>query len=198
VIIRFAGFGGQGVVLSSVIIGQAAAFDGKHALQNQAYGSESRGGQCSGDVIISDDEICELEPVSQDVLAVMTQPAYDRYISLLKSGGTLIYDQDLVVSDPKAEPRGIARYGLNPTGVAVKKFGKKIVANMVVLGYMNALLNLVSDNALVRAVSKSVPAGTQDLNIAALREGAAIARVQGVAPDYHPMPDGAERHGTAL
>jgi len=44
-------------------------------------------------VIISDDEICELEPVSQDVLVVMTQPAYDKYISRLKPNGTLIYDR---------------------------------------------------------------------------------------------------------
>ena len=195
-IIRFAGFGGQGVVLSSYILGQSAAFGGKHALQNQAYGSEARGGECRGDVIISDDEICELEPVSQDVLVVMTQPAYHRYISMLKPHGTLIYDQDLVVADPGTEPRGIARYGLNPTNVAVKKFGKKIVANMVLLGYMNALLSIVPDSALVRAVSKSVPAGTQDLNIAALREGAAIARAQGVVPDCPPMADGGERHRT--
>jgi 2-oxoglutarate ferredoxin oxidoreductase subunit gamma len=40
-IIRFAGFGGQGIVLSSYILGQAAVFDGKKALQNQSYGSES-------------------------------------------------------------------------------------------------------------------------------------------------------------
>ena len=175
-IIRFAGFGGQGVVLSSYIIGQSAAFDGKHALQNQAYGSESRGGECRGDVIISDDEICELEPVSQDVLVVMTQPAYDKYISRLKPNGTLIYDRDLVIPDPDSEPPIIAKHGLNPTDVALKKFGKKIVANMVLLGYMNTLLNLVSDNSLADAVSRSVPSGTQDLNLAALREGMAMAR----------------------
>jgi len=110
----------------------------------------------------------------------------------------LIYDQDLVVSDPDAEPSGVARYGLHPTDVAVKKFGKRIVANMVLLGYMNALLNIVSDGALVKAVSKSVPSGTQDLNLAALREGAAVARAQGVVPDCHSMANGREQHRTTL
>ena len=88
-IVRFAGFGGQGIVLSSYIIGQSAAFDGKKALQNQSYGSESRGGECRGDVIISGEQINELEPTQYDVLVVMAQPAYDKFIPMLKPGGIL-------------------------------------------------------------------------------------------------------------
>jgi len=83
-IIRFAGFGGQGIILSSYILGQAATFDGKKALQNQSYGSESRGGECRGDVVISDNEINELEPTEYDVLVAMTQPAYDKFLPSLK------------------------------------------------------------------------------------------------------------------
>ena len=143
-IVRFAGFGGQGIVLSSYIMGQAAVLDGKEAVQNQAYGSESRGGECRGDVIISDEQIYELEPDHHDVLVAMTQPAYEKFTPQMHSEGTLIYDQDLVVLNSSIEPPGISKHGLSATDIAFKKFGRKIVANMVMLGYMNALLNLVS------------------------------------------------------
>ncbi|MFH1893748.1 MAG: 2-oxoacid:acceptor oxidoreductase family protein, partial [Candidatus Zixiibacteriota bacterium] len=86
-IIRFVGFGGQGIVMSSYIVGQSAVFDGKKAVQNQSYGSESRGGECRGDVIISDTDIYELEPSKHDVLVSMTQPGYEKFISDLKPGG---------------------------------------------------------------------------------------------------------------
>ena len=78
-IIRFVGFGGQGIVLSSYVMGQSAVFDGKKAIQNQSYGSESRGGECRGDVIISEGEIYELEPTRHDVLVALTQPGYEKF-----------------------------------------------------------------------------------------------------------------------
>lgn len=174
-IIRFAGFGGQGIVKSSLIMGQSAAFDGKKAIQNQSYGSESRGGECRGDVIISDDDIYELEPVNYDLLVAMTQPAYEKFIASLKPGGTLIYDKDLVVIDDKLHPVGIRTHGIDATDIAFKQFGRKIVANMVILGFMNALLSIVSPSALEKAILENVPKGTDRLNLDALRKGMELA-----------------------
>jgi 2-oxoglutarate ferredoxin oxidoreductase subunit gamma len=174
-IVRFAGFGGQGIVLSSYILGQSAIYDGKKAIQNQSYGSESRGGECRGDVIISAEEIYELEPVGNDVLIAMTQPAYDKFVPLLRPGGTLIMDSDLVVTDRKLDPKGIKKYGIKATDIAYKKFGRKIIANMVILGYMNTLLNLVSADSLEKAILENVPKGTEQLNLNAMREGCALA-----------------------
>jgi 2-oxoglutarate ferredoxin oxidoreductase subunit gamma len=191
-IVRFAGFGGQGVVMSSVIMGQAAAYDGKQAVQNQAYGSESRGGECIGDVIISNEEIYELEPNSQDVLVAMTQPAYEKFVRRLRSDGTLIYDQDLVVPDGSIEPPGIEKHGLSATDIAFRQLGRKIVANMILLGYLNALLNLVTEAALIKAVRRSVPPGTQDLNLSALREGMDMARAQRDVADRAKASDAAQ------
>ncbi|MCP4568088.1 MAG: hypothetical protein GY841_10960 [FCB group bacterium] len=174
-IIRFAGFGGQGIVLSSYILGQSAVFDGKKAIQNQSYGSESRGGECRGDVIISDDDIYELEPSDNDVLVAMTQPAYDKFIPMLKPGGTLILDQDLVVTDSKLDPKGITKHGISATDIAFKKFGRKIIANMLILGFMNTLLGLVGAEMLEKAIIQNVPKGTEKLNLDAMREGIKLA-----------------------
>jgi len=175
-IIRFAGFGGQGIVIASYIVGKSAVIDGKKAIQNQAYGSESRGGECRGDVIIADDEIYELEPTNYDVLVAMTQPAYEAFIPLMKPGGTLILDKDLVVPDKKLEPKGIKRYAIPATDMAFKKFGRKIVANMIILGYMNTLLGSVSEKALEQAIAESVPKGTEKMNLDAMRQGIELAR----------------------
>lgn len=174
-IIRFVGFGGQGIVLSSYIMGQSAVFDGKNAIQNQSYGSESRGGECRGDVIISDEDIYELEPDRQDVLVAMTQPGYDKFIGSLNSGGTLIIDKDLVL-ETNLDPEGIRKCGISATDIAFRKFGRKIMANMVLIGYLNTLLGLVSEEALTKAVKANVPKGTEEINLNALREGIELAK----------------------
>jgi 2-oxoglutarate ferredoxin oxidoreductase subunit gamma len=175
-IIRFVGFGGQGIVMSSYIIGRAAVLDGKEAVQNQSYGSESRGGECRGDVIISDTEIFELEPTKHDVLVAMAQPGYEKFIADLKPGGTLITDKDLVTADSKLNPLGIREYSIRATDIAYRTFARKIIANMVILGYMNSLLQLVTTDALAEAISDSVPKGTEELNLNAMRKGMALAR----------------------
>ena len=169
-IIRFVGFGGQGIVLSSYIMGQSAVLDGKKAIQNQSYGSESRGGECRGDVIISDEIIYELEPSEQDVLVAMTQPGYEKFIGALQPGGTLILDSDLV-TETDLDPPEIKKFGINATDIAFRQFGRKIVANMVMLGFMNTFLGLVSIESLERAIGNNVPNGTEELNLKAMREG---------------------------
>ena len=98
--IRFSGFGGQGIVLSGYIYGVAAVLDRKKALQTQSYGSESRGGGCRSDVIISDEDIYELAPPRVDVLVALSQAAYDAYLPALKPDGTLIVEDDLVDQEP--------------------------------------------------------------------------------------------------
>ena len=174
-IVRFVGFGGQGIVLSSYILGLSAVLDGKRAVQNQSYGSESRGGECRGDVIISDQEIYELEPTGHDVLVAMTQPGYEKLVVSLKPEGTLIVDSDLVIPDAGLSPPGIRTYSIRATELASKKFGRKIVANMVILGYMNSLLSLVTVESLEKVISQSVPDGTQELNVKAMLEGIQVA-----------------------
>jgi len=174
-IIRFVGFGGQGIVLSSYIMGLSAVLDGKRALQNQSYGSESRGGECRGDVIIAEDEIHELEPTGYDVLVAMTQPGYEKFIASLKPRGTLVVDSDLVAPKADLNPSDIGIHGIRATDIAFKDFGRRIIANMVILGYMNSLLNLVSNESLERAISLSVPRGSEQLNLDAMHAGMQLA-----------------------
>ncbi len=54
--IRICGFGGQGIILAGVILGEAAARAGRQAVQTQSYGPESRGGAARSEVVIAEGE----------------------------------------------------------------------------------------------------------------------------------------------
>ena len=54
--IRLSGSGGQGVILASIILADAAIEQGLNAIQTQSYGSEARGAS-KAEVIICRDEI---------------------------------------------------------------------------------------------------------------------------------------------
>ncbi len=172
-IIRFSGFGGQGIVLSGYIFGVAAVLDGKKALQTQSYGSESRGGGCRSDVIISEAEIYELAPPRLDVLIALSQAAYDVYLPALKENGTLILEDDLVVASNGASSR---TFRIKATDIAHKKFGRKIMANMVMLGFVCAIIPVVSRDSLEQAILSNVPKGTEAMNQQAFEEGYRIGK----------------------
>lgn len=165
--IRFSGFGGQGIILAGVIYGQAVTYDGKNAVQTQSYGSASRGGACKCDVIISNDQIYELEFPHPDILVTLSQQAYDKYVPQLKKGGILIVEKDMV----RVKKGHFKIYSISATDIAYKKFGRKIMANIVILGYMIPLLGHVSKAAAKKAVRQHVPQETKELNIKAFEEG---------------------------
>lgn len=167
--VRFSGFGGQGIILAGVIYGHAATLDGKNAVQTQSYGSASRGGACKCDVIISDEQIYELEFPEPDVLITLSQQAYDKYAPILKENGILVIEKDMVRT--KKSSTNHHTYSISATDIAHKKFGRKIMANMVVLGYMTAILEIVSKEAVKKAICLHVPQGTEDKNIEAFEEG---------------------------
>jgi 2-oxoglutarate ferredoxin oxidoreductase subunit gamma len=170
--LRFAGFGGQGVVLCGFIFGKAAMFDGKNSIHTQSYGSASRGGLTTSDVVIEEGEIYDLVHDEVDVLAAMSQQSYDAYRGALVDGGLLFYESDLVTP---AEDDDARSFGLQATDIAFKEFGRKIIANMLMIGFVNEIAELVSHDSLLRTIKGSVPPGTEELNIAALEMGARLA-----------------------
>ena len=172
-IIRFAGLGGQGIIKASYLLGEAAISDGKNVLQTQAYGSESRGGESRGEVIIEEGDIYELEPVVTDVLIVMSQQAYEKFVPMVREGGMLITDSDLVRRNESIEPKGLISYSVPATTIAHKEVGEKLAANMVIIGFANAHLDVVSKEKLGESIKKNVPKGTEDANLEAFEKGIA-------------------------
>lgn len=167
--VRLAGFGGQGIVLSGHILGKAASlFEKKNAVFTQSYGPEARGGSCSADVVISDHPIHYPKVGFPGVLVIMSQGAWATYGASLRPGGILIVDRDLVTL--AEEPDNVTVFKVPATRIA-EEMGRKIVANIVMLGAVAALGGIVTYEAMKESVLASIPKGTEELNISAFDKG---------------------------
>lgn len=167
--IRIAGFGGQGVILSAIILGRAASIhQGAFATMTQSFGPEARGGACSAQLILSESPILYPYVTKPDILVVMSQEAYTRFVPELKDGGTLIVEQDLVrVTELKPNTRV---FSIPATRLA-EELGKRMVLNSVMVGFFTAITQLLTKDAVSKAVSDSVPGSFRDLNLRAFEKG---------------------------
>ena len=173
--IRIAGFGGQGVVLAGIIIGRAASgFDGRHATQTQAYGAQARGGRARSEVVISDEPVDYPKVSMSDVLVAMSQEALDQYIDQAKEESVIVVDTDLAPTVPNEAKFKVFRMPF--TRIAHEELGRRIVANIVMLGALVSLENIVSMEALKAATRESVPEQAIELNMKALDHGFALAK----------------------
>lgn len=171
--IRFAGFGGQGVVLAGMILGEAAVIhEGMHAIQTQTYGAAARGGAARSDVILSDTRIVYPQVTAPDIMVAFTLEALNKYLGEMKEGATLIIDSSLF-TPPEGLPFRIRQ--CPATSTAMNELGKGIVANMVMLGFFTAVAGLVSVEAMEKAIRGNVPKGTEELNLKAFRRGMELA-----------------------
>lgn len=170
--IQISGFGGQGIVLAGYIVGKAISiYDKKSASMTRSYGPEARGGACSSGVVVSDDNtLVDYPKVEQpDVLVTMSQEAYNTYIDRLKSGGILIYDADLVTLQPSRDD--IKTFPVSATRLADEELGKRIVANVVMLGAFARITGLVSEDSMLQAIKTTVKKDYVELNERAFQLG---------------------------
>lgn len=167
--VRFAGFGGQGIIKSGIIVASAASIHaGKNAVQTQSYGPESRGGACKSEVVISEEEIDFPKLVQPEVLVVMSQAAYNDYADDIKPGGIVIMDPDMI---PTEKDLGKVRIYRVPATKIAEQLGRRIVANIVMLGAFVAITKLLDENAIKESIRENIPKGTEELNLAAFEEG---------------------------
>jgi 2-oxoglutarate ferredoxin oxidoreductase subunit gamma len=167
--IRIAGFGGQGVILSAVVLGKAASiYQNGFATMTQNFGPEARGGACSAQLILSDSPILYPYVTQPDILVVMSQEAYSRFAPEMKRGGILIVEQDLVRVDGIPEDTRV--YSVPATRFA-EELGKRMVLNSVMVGFFTAVTQLLDADAVRKAVADSVPGGFRELNLKAFEKG---------------------------
>ena len=169
--IRLAGAGGQGIVLAGLLLAEAAVAAGRNATHAQAYGPESRGGASKAEVIISDGEIEFPCADRVDALVALTREAYDRYVSLLEPGGTLVVDRDQV---PVESTNGFACHALPIAATAQQALGTTMGANLVALGAIVGLTAAVPVEAVERAVAARRPGGSAERALTAFRAGLAL------------------------
>jgi 2-oxoglutarate ferredoxin oxidoreductase subunit gamma len=167
--IRIAGFGGQGVILSAIVIGKAGCiYESGFSTMTQSFGPEARGGACSAQVILADEPVLYPYVTRPDILVVMSQEAYTLFTPQLKENGLLIIEQDLVRVD--AIPVGVRVFSVPATRLA-EELGKRMVLNVVMVGFFGAVSGLLKPESLRDAIADSVPKAFIDLNLKAFDKG---------------------------
>ena len=169
--IRLSGSGGQGLILAGIILAEAAIKDGKKVLQSQSYGPESRGGSSRADVIISDEIIFFPRAVDLDILLCLTQESADKFLPNLKCTGYLFYDSSAIKVNP-IEGKSI---GVPFTDIAIEKFKKAIVTNIISLAYLCRITGIVKMNSLKEAIKNRVKERYVEMNMEAVAVGVSLA-----------------------
>jgi len=174
--IRIAGFGGQGVVLAGYLLGKAfSLYQDLETVMTQAYGPEARGGASSANIVVADREIAYPFVQQADVLIALSQEAYARFRGEIAPQAVVIIDTGLVTPDADDRVQGI------PATEIAEELGRRIVANVVMLGYFCGATGMVERSALEEAIRTTVKPSTLPLNLKAFEAGLARAGAQETA-----------------
>jgi 2-oxoglutarate ferredoxin oxidoreductase subunit gamma len=96
----------------------------------------------------------------------MSQSAYEKYIDQLKPEGILLFDEDLVRLKTKYDDH----FSIPATRMA-EEMGRKMMANIIMIGFLTAVTRVVSKDAAVKSIASSVPKTTIEQNIEAFQKG---------------------------
>lgn len=149
-----AGFGGQGVLSMGKILAYAGLMDNLEVTWMPSYGPEQRGGTANVTVIISDKPISSPVLNRYDTAVILNQQSLDKFESKVKTGGTLIYDPYSIHHAP-------TRTDINVLPVnameATFELSSAKSYNMVLLGALLKVKPLVSVDAVMRGLKKTLP-----------------------------------------
>lgn len=163
--VRFAGAGGQGVILAAVELAEAYALREDYNIsQTQSYGPEARGGACKAEVVISDEEIDYMKVDDADVFVALNQAGFNKYLNRSKMNAKILINSTLVDSTNPAH------YGIPATEMAENLQNPKGV-NMVMLGALTKLLPKIHYPSVEHQIKCRFEGKLADLNLQAYEAG---------------------------
>lgn len=182
--ILLSGVGGQGVLLASRILSEAAMVQGLDIKQSEVHGMSQRGGSVVSHVRIGPSVYSPIVPDGQCDILVGFEPLEAlRNAHQVKSGGVILHAVEPI--NPSTVSAGFASYPTDvaeqlgrfecdtiavPAGALAEQAGNRRSANVVLVGALSPLLEFgqtVWDEALAAAV----PAKLLSLNCEAFRLG---------------------------
>lgn len=158
--IILAGFGGQGVMLMGQILTYAGMIEEKYVSWMPSYGPEMRGGTANCTVVISDSPVGSPLVTNPSIVVAMNLPSLDKFESAVKPGGVLLYNSSLIDQQPNRSDITVVPVEAN--GIA-NELGNSRIANMVALGALLAKQEVVSMEAVHKALRKALPAHRHNL-----------------------------------
>lgn len=172
-----AGFGGQGVMVLGQLVAYAGIDEGRFVTWMPSYGPEMRGGTANCTVVVSDAEIGSPFVSKADVVITFNQPSLDKYESIVKPGGTLIYNSDISTYD---KPRGDINVIAVPASSLAHEVGNDKALNIVMLGALVELSDVIGDETAVKVIREKLGAKKPqylESNLKAFEQGRKAAAV---------------------
>lgn len=167
-----AGFGGQGVLLAGEVLANGFMIDNKNVTWYPSYGAEMRGGTVNCTVVMSDEDVSAVQKSSADFIIVLNQASFDKYVSWVKKGGSIIVNSSLAIIK---KTRDDINYIFVPiTKLAQEKLGNIKMSNILALGTLSRVSKLISLSTLEKALHNVIPPHRANLipkNIEALKLG---------------------------
>lgn len=169
----FSGFGGQGVLTAGLVVSQIALYKGYNTTWMPAYGAAMRGGTANCTVKYGEEEIANPGQQAPDLLLAMNTPAYLKFKDIVKPGGIVLVNSDMLTTD---EP---VKDGIKIVKVPCNQLADKVKnpkgANIVMIGAIVKLLGDITKeqgidgmNDMFRKKGKSK---FEKLNVEAFNEG---------------------------
>ena len=172
--LKFAGYGGQGVITLALLTAKAALFEKKEVSQSQAYTAVARGGSVWAETVISDKEIDYPRAMDPDFLVLLSVDASKNHKKdLKKKSGAFITDP---TSLPKFKSKKKTHYKIPAGKIAIEKFEMPVVANVILFGAIVEISGIVSKESAIKTIKDTVPPKTLEINLKALDEGFSYAK----------------------
>jgi 2-oxoglutarate ferredoxin oxidoreductase subunit gamma len=177
--IIIAGFGGQGVLSMGKILAYSGMMQNLEVSWMPSYGPEMRGGTANVTVIISDERISSPVLNEFDTAIILNQQSLDKFESMIKPGGILIYDNNGITRIPTR--KDIHIYCIEATEDAARNNMAKAF-NMMVLGSFLKVRPVVDIENVIKGLESSLPSRhhhTIPMNRQAILRGMELVKVQG-------------------
>ncbi len=149
-----AGFGGQGVLSMGMTLAYAGMVEEKEISWMPSYGPEMRGGTANCITIISDNKISSPILSQFDTAIVLNQPSMDKFASMVKPRGLLLYESGAILQPSTRSDIDII--GI-PALAEAQKMKNPRIMNMIMLGAYLHLKQVVSLESILEALKKVLP-----------------------------------------
>ncbi len=172
--VMFAGFGGQGIMLSGKIWAVAAMAAGHEVVWIPSYGPEMRGGTAYCTVVLADRPIGSPVISSPGHLLVMNRPSLEKFAPVMKPDGVCMVNSSLIPIESGRADIDELRVPCNDLAI---ELGNPKVANIIALGAFAARADLLDFELVREAVRKTFAAKPKliPLNMDALDRGKQVA-----------------------
>lgn len=179
---RFAGVGGQGVILAGKILAYGmVSFEDCRAIETPTYTAQVRGGPTKVDVVIDKEHIEYPRTENLDFFLSLHQKSFDIYFKEIKENAIVVVDPNLTPRVPENIPQKLIFVDL--IEIAKKEMGKTLYAAVMAVGLFAGLTKVIKESNIQKAVLDKAPKGTEIENLKAVKIGIELGKKALKNPD---------------